>query len=125
MSNLLNTCNTFFEQKVPECITALEVDLGLDEGETGYWNIKDKFGKEYVGSYTADADGKFTIELYPTLPEGSFNRFSGTYLLSIKKRLEYCNNHTLDICGLIYDSIAITPVSTYPCDQTFKIPCEC
>jgi hypothetical protein len=125
MSNLLNTCNTFFEQQVPECITALDVDLGLDAGEIGYWNIQDKFGKEYVGTYLADGNGKFTIELYPTLPEGSFNRFSGTYLLTIKKRLEYCNNKTFEICGVEYDAIAITPTYSYPCDSTIKIPCEC
>lgn len=125
MANLLNTCNSFFEISVPECITTLLVSLGLGNAETGFAILTDKFGKEYVSNYTCDAEGSFEIDLTTLLGEGTFNRYAGDFTLSIKKRLEYCNPESFSICGVEYESIVITPTHTYPCDTTFEIPCTC
>lgn len=79
---LIMECNTPFSDFIIQCPDGLIVNAHLTPATNYQWLIEDKFGKEYSGPLTTNAEGNFTIAL-ADLPDGLLNPFAGTFKLQV------------------------------------------
>lgn len=80
---MLTTCSDAFYDYLVDCDETLRVNAVFIPTTQYTWVITDKFGNEYSGSVTTDADGQMDIEV-ADLPEGLLNPYSGTFTLRIQ-----------------------------------------
>jgi hypothetical protein len=76
------TCGTCFKDYITHCETGILVHTFLAPNTDYTWKIQDKFGNEYEGSVTTNANGEFTIPV-EDLPAGLLTEFSGKFKLQV------------------------------------------
>lgn len=80
---MLTTCSDAFYDYLVDCDETLRVNAVFIPLTPYTWVITDKFGNEYSGSVTTDADGQMDIAV-ADLPDGLLNPYSGTFTLRIQ-----------------------------------------
>lgn len=75
-------CSEVFTDYLVQCPESIKINSYLDPTTEYKWIITDKFGKEYAGYITTDADGKFEIPI-DELPEGLLTSYSGEFELRV------------------------------------------
>lgn len=76
-------CITCYEDYIVKCNDSIRVYALLSPLTDYKWIIEDKFGKEYSGEITTDAEGFFDIPV-AELPSGLLTEYSGSFNLYIE-----------------------------------------
>jgi hypothetical protein len=80
--NLLDTCNVCKEFNVGGCCDGIVFGLAVaNANDTIFYTLTDKFGKEYLGTFTTDAAGFGGLD-FNDFPDGFFNPYAGTMIIS-------------------------------------------
>jgi len=80
--NLLDTCDVCMEFNVGGCCDGIVFGLGNpNKNDTIFYTLVDKFGKEYLGSFTTDASGYGGLD-FDDFPDDFFNSYAGTMTIS-------------------------------------------
>lgn len=98
--NLLDTCNVCDDFNVSGCADDIVFGLGNpNSSDTIFYTLTDKFGKEYLGSFTTDANGFGALD-YADFPDNFFNPYAGTMTIEFFTTA-YRTTNIPDACSCI------------------------
>lgn len=76
-------CSTAFHDYLVSCEDAILINTQLTPSTDYQWVITDKFGNQYSGTGTTDAEGRLSVEV-EDLPAGLLNPYGGAFTLWVQ-----------------------------------------
>ncbi len=96
-------CDTCFEVLIGDCLSDIDLSLGLSPSALFFFRLIDKFGATYDFTATTDVLGDFTVPK-DQLPDDLINQFAGLFILEV-----YSDSGRTELVNIVQNSI------TYDC----------